>query len=74
METIKSGLGLAAKDTQEGTEPLSGETGKGTTAEPFDKGNAAGHSGAASNELGGEGPGGLEGKGVDLKGKEGDKP
>lgn len=42
METIKSGLGLAAKDTQEGTEPLSGETGKGTTAEPFDKGNAAG--------------------------------
>lgn len=42
METIKSGLGLAPKDTQEGTEPLSGETGKGTTAEPFDKGNAAG--------------------------------
>ena len=42
MEAIKSGLGLAPKDTQEGTEPLSGETGKGTTTEPFDKGNAAG--------------------------------
>lgn len=42
MEAIKSGLGLAPQDTQEGTEPLSGETGKGTTTEPFDKGNDAG--------------------------------
>lgn len=42
MEAIKSGLGLTSKDPQEGTEPLSGETGKGTTTEPFDKGNAAG--------------------------------
>ena len=42
MEAIKSGLGLAPENAQEGTEPVAGEQGKGTTAEPFDKGNALG--------------------------------
>lgn len=42
MEAIKSGLGLTPKQPQEGTEPVSGESGKGTSAEPYDKGNAAG--------------------------------
>ena len=44
MEAIKSGLGLAPKENQEGTEPVSGETGKGTSTEPYDQGNAAGES------------------------------
>ena len=42
MEAVKSGLGLASKNSQEGTEPLSGETGKGTSTEPYDQGNTAG--------------------------------
>ena len=44
METIKSGLGLNSNNDQEGTEPLSGETGKGTSTEPYDQGNTAGES------------------------------
>lgn len=42
METVKTGLGLTSKNSQEGTEPLSGETGKGTSTEPYDQGNATG--------------------------------
>ena len=48
MEAIKSGLGLAPKNTQEGTEPVSGETGKGTSTEPYDQGNADGEWDAVS--------------------------
>ena len=42
MEAVKSGLGLTSKNSQEGTEPLSGEMGKGTGTEPYDQGNASG--------------------------------
>ena len=42
METVKSGLGLTSKSSQEGIEPVSGETGQGTSTEPYDQGNAAG--------------------------------
>ena len=42
MEAVKSGLGLTSENNQEGTEPLSGETGKGTSTEPYDQGNAIG--------------------------------
>ena len=42
MEAVKSGLGITSKNSQEGTEPVSGETGKGTSTEPYDQGNATG--------------------------------
>ena len=38
MDTLKGAVGLGKKD-QEGSEPVSGEKGEGTTAEPFDAGN-----------------------------------
>ena len=38
MNTIKSAVGMGKKD-EEGQEPVSGEKGEGTTAEPFDAGN-----------------------------------
>ncbi|KAL8945858.1 MAG: hypothetical protein Q9222_007660 [Ikaeria aurantiellina] len=43
MDSIKSAFGYGA---QSGQEPISGETGKGTTNEPYDSGNVAGQSGA----------------------------
>ena len=52
MEAIKSGLGLTPKETQEGIEPVSGETGKGTSTEPYDQGNAAGESENATSLAG----------------------
>ena len=42
MEAVKSGLGITSKNSQEGTEPVSGETGEGTSTEPYDQGNATG--------------------------------
>lgn len=41
MDKLKSAVGIDKKD-QEGQEPVSGATGEGTTAEPFDAGNQAG--------------------------------
>lgn len=38
MEAVKSAVGLGKKD-EAGEEPVSGETGEGTTAAPFDAGN-----------------------------------
>ena len=40
METIKSAVGLGKTKEQE-EEPVSGETGTGTTEEPFDAGNSS---------------------------------
>jgi hypothetical protein len=40
METVKSAVGLGKKEHAD-EEPVSGETGEGTTAEPFDAGNNA---------------------------------
>lgn len=42
METIKSVLGYGSVESQSGEEPLSGQTGAGTAAEPYDGGNATG--------------------------------
>lgn len=39
MDKVKSAVGLGKSDKEEGEEPVSGETGEGTTAEPFDAGN-----------------------------------
>ena len=41
MDKIKSAVGVGNKD-QEGQEPVSGESGEGTTAKPFDAGNKPG--------------------------------
>ena len=41
METIKSALGFT-KQEQSGQEPVSGQAGAGTAAEPYDQGNAVG--------------------------------
>jgi len=38
MDAIKSAVGLG-KTTQEGQEPVSGQQGEGTAAQPFDQGN-----------------------------------
>ncbi|KAL8741097.1 MAG: hypothetical protein Q9190_006262 [Brigantiaea leucoxantha] len=46
MEAIKSALGYGTPTTQSGEEPASGETGKGTTGDPYDSGNTPGQSGA----------------------------
>ena len=43
METIKSALGFT-KQEQSGQEPVSGQVGAGTAAEPYDQGNAVGMS------------------------------
>lgn len=48
METIKSVIGLG-KGTQEGQEPISGETGAGTAEEPYDQGNQEGRAVEASS-------------------------
>ena len=42
METIKSAIGLGGKSEQEGQEPVSGQGGEGTAAEPYDSGNVQG--------------------------------
>lgn len=41
MDKVKSALGVDGKG-QEGTEPVSGQEGKGTAEQPFDQGNEAG--------------------------------
>lgn len=40
MQSIKSAIGIGPKADE--TEPVSGETGAGTAAEPYDAGNAEG--------------------------------
>jgi hypothetical protein len=40
MDTVKSAVGLGKKE-EAGEEPVSGEKGEGTTAQPFDAGNSA---------------------------------
>lgn len=42
METIKSVFGLGGSAAQSGEEPVSGKTGTGTAADPYDQGNAPG--------------------------------
>ena len=39
MDKVKGAIGLGKADKESGEEPVSGETGEGTTAEPFDAGN-----------------------------------
>lgn len=41
MQSIKNAI-LGSGETQSGTEPVSGQTGSGTAAEPYDAGNEAG--------------------------------
>ena len=41
METVKSVLGFG-KTEQQGQEPISGQQGSGTVAEPYDAGNQVG--------------------------------
>ena len=42
MEKVKETLGLNPS-SQSGTEPVSGETGSGTSGDPYDQGNADGN-------------------------------
>lgn len=47
MESIKNALGLGGgttDTTQAGQEPISGEQGSGTAAQPYDAGNQQGRS------------------------------
>ena len=41
MQSIKNAVGLGT-DEQQGREPVNGETGAGTTGEPYDQGNSGG--------------------------------
>ncbi|MCJ1283983.1 hypothetical protein MMC26_003314 [Xylographa opegraphella] len=50
--TIKGFVSNNGNQTQSGSEPVSGQTGSGTTGQPYDAGNTSGQSGSTGEALG----------------------